>query len=149
MRGEALRAAEHGHQPRITPAYAGRSSRLRHGQRLPEDHPRLCGEKKSIVIKKTHRLGSPPPMRGEADFVHDQLTRDRITPAYAGRRRLQNPSWICHEDHPRLCGEKHHGAASTGKSSGSPPPMRGEEVTFYKKGTAHRITPAYAGRSTA
>ena len=32
---------------RITPAYAGKSSALFESIRVPQDHPRLCGEKQS------------------------------------------------------------------------------------------------------
>ena len=49
----------------ITPAYAGKSR----CSYLPScdypDHPRLCGEKCTLISDNTFSQGSPPPMRGK------------------------------------------------------------------------------------
>ena len=72
-----------------------------------EDHPRLCGEKKWFMTKKTFMAGSPPPMRGK-EVVHDQKDlHGGITPAYAGKSDFHDAHLRFFEDHPRLCGEKH------------------------------------------
>ena len=52
------------------------------------DHPRLCGEKKTPVMRNVAVQGSPPPMRGKAAFVAFNIVTMRITPAYAGKRRI-------------------------------------------------------------
>ena len=52
---------------RITPAYAGKSDNQPVAPSLPEDHPRVCGEKAAAEAYKTDGWG--------------------ITPAYAGKRR--------------------------------------------------------------
>ena len=54
---------------RITPAYAGKSIRNQHSPHVPEDHPRLCGEKVQLALMVDLLVGSPPPMRGKGQFV--------------------------------------------------------------------------------
>ena len=52
----------------ITPAYAGKSFSY---SRMPPrigDHPRVCGEKRSMLEQMGYNTGSPPRMRGK---VHD------------------------------------------------------------------------------
>ena len=73
---------------RITPAYAGK--RHLHHRHLGDlqDHPRLCGEK--LVDGETYEdhKGSPPPMRGKESANLPIFVEFRITPAYAGKRRI-------------------------------------------------------------
>ena len=68
MRGKGHRGEAPAVPFGITPAYAGKSfimdCRLQAGQ----DHPRLCGEKQSISQMRLIFSGSPPPMRGKANF---------------------------------------------------------------------------------
>ena len=45
-------------------------------------------------------------MRGKAKQDKDQQTYMRITPAYAGKRRLPASAEERAGDHPRVCGEK-------------------------------------------
>ena len=71
---------------RITPAYAGKSSRLEETPADAEDHPRLCGEKRAAVVDIVETLGSPPPMRGKDTLDVIGTPAVRITPAYAGKR---------------------------------------------------------------
>ena len=71
---------------RITPAYAGKSSRYGLFCAENKDHPRLCGEKPSPAKRNCYETGSPPPMRGK---VYEKLKEHHetgITPAYAGKR---------------------------------------------------------------
>ena len=51
---------------RITPAYAGKSSKQSGDPLKLWDHPRLCGEKYPACHDLTTLKGSPPPMRGKA-----------------------------------------------------------------------------------
>ena len=70
------------------------------------DRPRLCGEKPRWIRFHLGYLGSPPPMRGKADRTRNKEGRNRITPAYAGKRFVCNFRLCNFWDHPRLCGEK-------------------------------------------
>ena len=69
----------------ITPAYAGKSLKITRSSVLREDHPRLCGEKFSRRFHHIKQLGSPPPMRGKAEFLKNGRETLGITPAYAGK----------------------------------------------------------------
>ncbi len=54
---------------------------------------------------------------------------------------------ILFQDHPRLCGEKAYIDNVPQINPGSPPPMRGKVCVHFRKQSANRITPAYAGKS--
>ena len=86
MRGKVWGGGEERNQERITPAYAGKSHILKEWTRTNEDHPRLCGEKPLFTRAFQHVKGSPPPMRGKANFSDVRTVPRRITPAYAGKR---------------------------------------------------------------
>ena len=66
-------------------------------------------------------------MRGKAVFVLFENNPHRITPAYAGKRKLQKQSERIWKDHPRLCGEKPFSSSVNAVVLGSPPPMRGKD----------------------
>ena len=130
----------------ITPAYAGKSWIPTCRGRLPQDHPRVCGEKRGTMVKWAALWGSPPRMRGKVTAYHNDSELSRITPAYAGKRRMKRPITTNAWDHPRVCGEKRPPDQHPGLSLGSPPRMRGKGAAV--KGTVLdlRITPAYAGK---
>ena len=88
-------------------------------------------------------------MRGKAACATPTDRITGITPAYAGKRICLDVVPDFFEDHPRLCGEKRHFFRRIRTAQGSPPPMRGKG--FLKRGTISqkRITPAYAGKSSA
>ena len=127
MRGKVVRAIPDILRKRITPAYAGKSSRHGGQSKRTGDHPRLCGEKPCGAVCFRFTL--------------------RITPAYAGKRFCWSLGTCRHGDHPRLCGEKEFARFVHQLTSGSPPPMRGKEIAICKPKTKNRITPAYAGKS--
>ncbi len=127
MRGKVKTTPPHRNEPRITPAYAGKSSSLRRLGCPWWDHPRLCGE-------KPFRTAGVPLRRG-------------ITPAYAGKSRSARRGFRFGGDHPRLCGEKLFSALKPILCQGSPPPMRGKASTVVRELCDTGITPAYAGKS--
>ncbi len=71
----------------ITPAYAGKRCFESRCGKLFWDHPRLCGEKGESVKLVHKHVGSPPPMRGKAEFAKAEGIHIGITPAYAGKRQ--------------------------------------------------------------
>ena len=113
----------------ITPAYAGKSRKLKYFSVGIWDHPRLCGEKTPFCSKSPCIAGSPPPMRGKAHKSSGTAFLIRITPAYAGKSILYNKIRSAFMDHPRLCGEKAAITVDSTFSLGSPPPMRGKADT--------------------
>ncbi len=146
MRGKVASIFVPAISSRITPAYAGKSTKKCCCCCVSEDHPRLCGEKSPLDRIRLSKLGSPPPMRGKVSLDLDPDEIAGITPAYAGKSTsFQRLPCSC-QDHPRLCGEKRlkYNFITSGK--GSPPPMRGKALCPRINTGIPRITPAYAGK---
>ena len=85
VRGKVPGSASGHPAPRITPAYAGKSSCIVAFWGLHRDHPRVCGEKSDGGQASSYPLGSPPRVRGKVNIARFYITRHRITPAYAGK----------------------------------------------------------------
>ena len=168
MRGKAPLALGHGHQPWITPAYAGKRFSAPLGGGKKGDHPRVCGEKSGHFWRGGIQMGSPPRMRGKETQVAEDEAPEGITPAYAGKRNMSGHCGRRTWDHPRVCGEKtieeiavtqavgitpaYAGKRLSKKLPllkllGSPPRMRGKEFRQPDFLPPDRITPAYAGKS--
>ena len=131
----------------ITPAHAGKSPDGGLHLHKARDHPRVCGEMLGMCSQYSTSLGSPPRMRGkEADPVIERAVQG-ITPAYAGKRRLVLHCNGSVKDHPHVCGEKVEPPAIWEPFKGSPPRMRGKEISGFIEDLTGRITPAYAGKS--
>ena len=67
MRGKVIVCVMTSGGHRITPAYAGKRTYNADKRRAGEDHPRVCGEKLKVSVRKCFGTG--------------------ITPAYAGKRK--------------------------------------------------------------
>ena len=65
MRGKEATVIDFCNVIGITPAYAGKSSRIPRLHLRDRDHPRLCGEKVADTYHPHYHVGSPPPMRGK------------------------------------------------------------------------------------
>ena len=131
----------------ITPAYAGKSEL---SSALPvswRDHPRVCGEKKKMNMRKDKRMGSPPRMRGKEFEEGLRQNEQGITPAYAGKSYTAALALAVSRDHPRVCGEKAVADTKSTSIKGSPPRMRGKGIWRQPMATGAGITPAYAGKS--
>ena len=66
MRGKAASGGDREPGAGITPAYAGKSTRLLIQQLSLRDHPRVCGEKEAGALSEVYETGSPPRVRGKA-----------------------------------------------------------------------------------
>ena len=126
MRGKESRRRYGFQISRITPAYAGKSSRSHASALVSWDHPRLCGEKGTALAQSEHVRGSPPPMRGKVAGIAALIAIFGITPAYAGKSTAVHLPGFFSRDHPRLCGEKCTVQNNFIWCLGSPPPMRGK-----------------------
>ena len=131
----------------ITPAYAGKRSPALFPLRSPEDHPRVCGEKKVMRGAKDKRMGSPPHVRGKAGYWVKDAQGRGITPACAGKRKRKTGLRRQAKDHPRMCGEKRHTFVSIESGVGSPPHVRGKGPLHLLRCRVKGITPACAGKS--
>ena len=168
MRGKDSESESASIFARITPAYAGKSKRGGFGCFCRWDHPRLCGEKKTPVMRNVAAPGSPPPMRGKGTFGtlhrsnhwdHPRLCGEKVASCKKNLEKVGSPPpmrgkgsrtklhRISQRDHPRLCGEKLVDMTDGDLQRGSPPPMRGKEILWTNSHKESRITPAYAGKS--
>ena len=145
MRGKDIDVLVLQHIFGITPAYAGKSVQGEKPVCDLRDHPRLCGEKTSVLQVPTLGRGSPPPMRGKVPMISADFSLLRITPAYAGKRQVVQQYYLHEEDHPRLCGEKVSIKKSMHFREGSPPPMRGKVVASAEGTSAQRDHPRLCG----
>ena len=85
MRGKAPLRTAHSISRRITPAYAGKSSRPLRPPECRKDHPRVCGEKQKKSPTGLVTRGSPPHVRGKGADEQGVGGVAGITPAYAGK----------------------------------------------------------------
>ena len=106
MRGKGSRLNRVRLACRITPAYAGKSTVQGRNAYHGQDHPRVCGEKALPASWRLPVPGSPPRMRGKADFDVCSDRQCGITPAYAGKSLARRCVVPRSRDHPRVCGEK-------------------------------------------
>ena len=88
MRGKVISCTVNSKCIGITPAYAGKRANIFARVLLQWDHPRLCGEKIAEPPMYLIVTGSPPPMRGKGPMCQWRRAHKRITPAYAGKRRM-------------------------------------------------------------
>ena len=131
----------------ITPACAGKSNVIDLRHVLARDHPRVCGEKKNRCRSCVHILGSPPRVRGKADFCAPVNQQLGITPACAGKRQDGCRRVWRTRDHPRVCGEKSLTSLKKQAKAGSPPRVRGKVFRPIQHLAEAGITPACAGKS--
>ena len=147
MRGKASGVRSFRWAVGITPAYAGKRISGSRTHRHSRDHPRVCGEKTELGRKNEQYQGSPPRMRGKARRAGVLDVVGGITPAYAGKSQWWPPAGGRERDHPRVCGEKGRMLKKGLVNFGSPPRMRGKELSFVGFQPHTGITPAYAGKS--
>ena len=131
----------------ITPAGAGKTNpRCVHGLSL-RDHPRRCGENSACSRSNISEMGSPPQVRGKHEALALLKVGKWITPAGAGKTRLNALSRANPLDHPRRCGENFPTVANFGRVPGSPPQVRGKRILLPASCSNHGITPAGAGKT--
>ena len=133
---------------RITPAWAGKSSALLYDIAAFWDHPRMGGEKHTLLLRLQQVIGSPPHGRGKATINQLRQAFAGITPAWAGKSNAAVLDTSSTEDHPRMGGEKCIESGEDVLVSGSPPHGRGKDVPFIGTLAVPGITPAWAGKRT-
>ena len=126
----------------ITPAWAGKRHTLKTSSRDDWDHPRVGGEKFTRVEDSSSCAGSPPRGRGKAQAFRVRPVGRGITPAWAGKRAQERFFVFCHEDHPRVGGEKMGVGCPEYILLGSPPHGRGKVIDSLLDCPQRGITPA-------
>ena len=132
----------------IAPAYAGKRRSDWIIRSIYWDHPRACGEKTEEQKERAEYLGSPPRVRGKAEWRRSANHNRGITPACAGKSRNRCEKVQRGRDHPRVCGEKPRPDWRQPMGKGSPPRVRGKvgHIGLFRAITG--ITPACAGKSS-
>ena len=133
--------------PGITPAHAGNTRSSIRTAGATGDHPRACGEYVVLEVAVLTFKGSPPRMRGIPFPVQGREQEPGITPAHAGNTHRCTPAWCRRWDHPRACGEYLNEDAKKLTFRGSPPRMRGIQLTARCWKLISGITPAHAGNT--
>ena len=118
---------------RITPAWAGKRGGFPSAIALSKDHPRMGGEKFQRSYSARISGGSPPHGRGKELCDSCLRIRQRITPAWAGKRLLGGQRHWLHRDHPRMGGEKYLVMELDLRAIGSPPHGRGKEKVVQRR----------------
>ena len=131
----------------ITPARAGKRSKVLVQRHTRRDHPRACGEKNQKRLDLFREQGSPPRVRGKGVCTILRVKTSGITPARAGKSAGADGRYQYGEDHPRACGEKRARTAITVCLKGSPPRVRGKGPPCDNQAASAGITPARAGKS--
>ena len=85
MRGKPSHIRQARQLRRITPADAGKTSTSSASSTPNTDHPRGCGENKSVLSVSYSKAGSPPRMRGKLLQEVGKHINHGITPADAGK----------------------------------------------------------------
>ena len=85
VRGKVDYGTQNAFAARITPACAGKRRTQHYFRCIPQDHPRVCGEKALPRYAATSSGGSPPRVRGKGQAENFLPVILRITPACAGK----------------------------------------------------------------
>ncbi len=134
----------------ITPACAGNTGMGLPVGRLRQDHPRMRGEHRDGIARRSIASGSPPHARGTRIYLWAQKHTGRITPACAGNTKRKGKAQHSGEDHPRMRGEHLSPirlAITHAIKTGSPPHARGTLVPPVTSVPVPWITPACAGNT--
>ena len=127
VRGKRFVQLSSAQDARITPAGAGKTAQECQCRKPLEDHPRRCGENKTIFRTYHVNPGSPPQVRGKPYSIGIPGFVQRITPAGAGKTADCDRCKCDSRDHPRRCGENTACRCGALGSSGSPPQVRGKQ----------------------
>ena len=110
-----------------------------------QDHPRVCGEHLTEVVRQGGAGGSSPRMRGARCFKSLFKKVDGIIPAYAGSTKARKEFNKQLGDHPRVCGGHNPIAGDAYMTAGSSSRMRGALGKHRNCRERPGIILAYAG----
>ena len=129
----------------IIPACAGNRPRYSSCGCHSGDHPRVCGEQKTLHLCNVLITGSSPRVRGTARAMPHRPIVSGIIPACAGNSGMRRGEVCGLRDHPRVCGEQVFSLAVTTDIPGSSPRVRGTVICTVVVLSCTGIIPACAG----
>ena len=110
---------------RITPAWAGKRSRISELFQRERDYPRVGGEEVPLASLTIFKEGLPPRGRGRGHLAQDFSSLPGITPAWAGKREGIKIIGVKSWDYPRVGGEETINHTNLKVCQGLPPRGRG------------------------
>ena len=129
----------------IIPAHAGNTLRSLGSLSANRDHPRACGEHRTMTPIRPFARGSSPRMRGTQNVSFLCCSTSGIIPAHAGNTSGILVCLRMAGDHPRACGEHVLSDAAFVRSQGSSPRMRGTPMRLYESVLFRRDHPRACG----
>ena len=147
MRGTGLDRLDLRTEIRFIPAHAGNRPSCGPLGGFLSVHPRACGEQADLGRVAGLAVGSSPRMRGTAGAMEMKRITERFIPAHAGNRSGCVATITPLAVHPRACGEQPVAMASTVRTGGSSPRMRGTASRTSIFCEWRRFIPAHAGNS--
>ena len=125
VRGALRRTTTTSTPPGIIPACAGSTRPVSKTPPSNWDHPRMCGEHRSIVGIGVACQGSSPHVRGAPPAYSIVINVSGIIPACAGSTDTATAGTSKTRDHPRMCGEHSKPGRCVERAAGSSPHVRG------------------------
>ena len=132
---------------RITPARAGKTFQLVTPFMIFEDHSRSCGKDKLLLWTTRRQWGSLPLVRERRNIRLSIKNGVRITPARAGKTKIQSSGITTRKDHSRSCGKDANRFITNYVERGSLPLVRERPAQDPGADAGRRITPARAGKT--
>ena len=133
---------------RLTPAFAGTTTRTPRRFRRSAAHPRVRGDHPPSGLYRFGDAGSPPRSRGPRGSYAGDLREQRLTPAFAGTTSQLRPVSRGPRAHPRVRGDHVEVAVVADEYGGSPPRSRGPLPAGTHPGRRPGLTPAFAGTTS-
>ena len=146
-RGKPPDRLNHRADPRLIPAWAGKTARAVSAAPTAGAHPRVGGENYKQIGMDEARAGSSPRGRGKPEEGRTGTLRGGLIPAWAGKTGWAPtvPGWRW--AHPRVGGENQTRETNHWRTSGSSPRGRGKHGDQTVKHLDDRLIPAWAGKT--
>ncbi len=130
---------------RFIPACAGNGLFRQRRDPAAPVHPRVCGERSSVIVPRQPVAGSSPRVRGTVPVRWRRAGRSRFIPACAGNGAARSCPAARRAVHPRVCGERYEQERGITLRDGSSPRVRGTDWLPIPDIRVIRFIPACAG----
>ena len=147
VRGTRFSGVGHDRAVGIIPACAGNTEFCMLNWGMGGDHPRVCGEHRTLLPTRSDTAGSSPRVRGTPSHPIHERRWSGIIPACAGNTSHSSHRHWCRRDHPRVCGEHLNAVAGGNADTGSSPRVRGTPFGADSDLPSAGIIPACAGNT--
>ena len=130
-----------------SPRVRGKPALSEGGGSFSVAHPRACGENGGRHHAGAHGPGSSPRVRGKHEVLAGVRGDGRLIPARAGKTDFAAARPSATPAHPRACGENSLVRATSARSPGSSPRVRGKPGPRHPPAPSAGLIPARAGKT--